>query len=274
MEGKFYYAIWSISKGVNVLYLQGNEDIRGEANDFELAKELLYQSILEWNGDGEPQIEILNYSSDEWYLCNPIGYSEVDDVESYFIDGVCESCSYPRGQRSKKPFDLRLKPSAGITSIQTPVERIYLFRGSLVRKLQMYSNNSLTFREVFFKGLSTDYFELLNEPRINYVLENSISLNEKYRTTFICKSCQRVSYTGKQNLDDYFFPKHEFNSVIEVIRPDALTKASIAINGTLLKDGIKRNKAEKFLTTKIKLLDEGEFYIPEVTKEVDFIDWG
>jgi len=273
MEGMFYYVYCEFQDGVYKLYLKDNPQIQSNENKFEIAKESLLTQIINWNGDGEAKLEFLSKDDRSWYLCRGEYEFPLDSSINYFTGGVCSSCSFPVGDRNENQLRLLKKPCGGVVHVPAPIQSIQLYRKSLVDKLSAFSDVKLEFREALLEGVGSGYYELMSLPSCQYVLKNGIEVNEAYRSTFHCVECGRKSFQGKHPFNEFYFARKEIESIIEIVQPSALVKAAIVINGSLFNNDFNRNKAERFLTKKIELLDEGSYYMPKISKEVHFIDW-
>jgi hypothetical protein len=274
MEGGFYYADCTISGSTYELILRGNPKIQVQGDNLEGVKESLYEAIIDWNGDGEPQVEIIFEDSKDWFLLGASDSVEIKNIDTLHSGGVCPSCSFSVGARSTEVMELNEKPKGGLCRAESKVEWFTLIRKSLADKLLKLTDVGLLFRETLYRGEDSGYLELLSPPETKYVLPINVEVNESYRTTFHCTACGRDSFTGNHAIDKRYFDDTAFTGKgIVVVKPNALKVNELLINGKLLGKNFKRTKVERFSTTKVDLLKQGEFYIPTNLKKVDHIDW-
>jgi len=93
MEGKFYLADCNVSKSGYLLTLRSSQGISVFDSDLELAKQALCEKIMDLNGDGEPQIELVYEETPHWFVLEPDYSVSVTPENKYYEGGLCKSCS-------------------------------------------------------------------------------------------------------------------------------------------------------------------------------------
>lgn len=274
MEGKFYFADWKVTKSSHKLVLRENNLIKIQHSDLESAKASLFEEILNWNGDGDPQVEFVIEDSDDWFFLQPLSAVRIINFASLYEQGVCEACGFIKGKRNENIMEVEDLPKDGICYAQSNVQKITLIRNSLFEKLSRITNNSLEVRDVYHKGESCGYLELISIPDIKSVLPNDVEVNNEFRTTFHCLKCGRKSFQGNHAFNKFYIDGSSLRGKdIAVATPTPTDIGALILNGKLLNSSFKRSKTEKFLTKKVDLLQDNNFYIPDNIKKVDKIDW-
>jgi hypothetical protein len=185
------------------VWVEGNANLRVEAEDFEDAEDELGGLICEKAGDGEAVMEfdppspVRNRTNWTPIEIVSLGYNAsaelVDREQPLFSKGRCVVCRTPHGKRTKTQIRLKKIPQTDTFSVRNFLPRIQIFSESFIGLLTEQERLALEFQPIETEGKSRKrFFELVGRPQMRYVGIKGAEYNPTVSRQ--CPSCRNRTF--------------------------------------------------------------------------------
>jgi hypothetical protein len=205
--------------GIYTLKLFANNSILVRGKGLESCKEEIYSKIIYWNGDAEAVLEFIPPLAKNFdtgiYFYTSLGWNEMvklENTEDLFEGGVCPKCKFGIGKRNNYLLNITREPTDYIVAVSArrrrdnnDFPRIYpllqIYSKKFIEQLTKKEKNNFDIREVYYKGVTSNYVELIPKKVISHIGHKGAIYPHVFTQSWRCSKCNRMDFLTQ--IDDY-----------------------------------------------------------------------